>query len=82
MCLVLVLFFGFIAVLRLRPSSSIQVYDSFFSSRRMVGMVASLEVVQLTWRVLLEGGGGGGAFVLAGGGCIYLQPFPHFACGA
>lgn len=25
------------------------VYDSFFSSRRMVGMVASLEAVQLTW---------------------------------
>ncbi|CAN0333591.1 unnamed protein product, partial [Hapterophycus canaliculatus] len=25
------------------------VYDYFFSSRRMVGMVASLEAVQLTW---------------------------------
>lgn len=31
----------------LRPPT--QVYDSFFSSRRMVGMVASLEAVQLTW---------------------------------
>lgn len=29
-----------------------QVYDSFFSSHRMVGMVASLEALQRTWRVL------------------------------
>lgn len=30
-----------------------QVYDSYFSSHRMVGMVASLEAVQLTWCVTL-----------------------------
>ncbi len=36
-----------------------QVYDSFFSSRRMVGMVASLEAVQLTWSVCFQNWGWG-----------------------